>query len=192
VYKRLAALNVLETVTRQNKLWFRVASDQWLAEDQVTWRRDTTPPTGHRVGERWIDVDLKRQVLTAYAGTEPVFSTVVSTGRGPDDAENATPKGIFRIWVKLTTSDMDNLEDENASRYYSMQSVPWVMYFHKGYGLHGAFWHDDFGQVRSHGCVNLAPRDAQSLFEFAGPHLPAGWTAVFPTEYDLGTLVQVR
>lgn len=191
-YERLTALPVLETQTLAKKKWFRVADDQWLSEAQVTWRREAPPPEGHRPGERWIDVDLERQLLTAYLGSEPVFATIVSTGKGPEGAENATPKGTFRIWVKLTTSDMDNLEDDNASRYYAMQSVPWVMYFHKGYGLHGAFWHSAFGQVRSHGCVNLAPRDARSLFDFAGPRMPAGWTAVFPTDYDLGTLVRVR
>jgi hypothetical protein len=76
---------------------------------------------------------------------------------------------------------MDNLEDEGASRYYRMESVPWVQYFSKGVGLHGAYWHRSFGQMRSHGCVNLTPLDAQRLFWWTGPHLPAGWTAAFPT-----------
>src|SRR5690606_15301213 len=148
---------------------------------------EAPPPADLRPHERWIDVDLERQVLTAYAGSEPVLTTLISSGRGTGTAENATPRGEHRIWVKLRASDMDNLEDPEASRYYAIQSVPWVMYFQKGYGLHGAFWHRDFGRVRSHGCVNLSPLDAQRLFHWTSPRLPAGWTAVFPTEYERGT-----
>jgi len=70
--------------------------------------------------------------------------------------------------------------------------VPYVMYFQAGYGLHGAFWHDSFGEVRSHGCVNLAPRDAQWLFYWASPRLPNGWSAVLPDPHDQGTLIVVR
>jgi lipoprotein-anchoring transpeptidase ErfK/SrfK len=87
---------------------------------------------------------------------------------------------------------MDNLEDEGANRYWRMESVPYVQYFSKGVGLHGAYWHRSFGNVRSHGCVNLAPLDAQRLFSFTSPRLPAGWTAVLPTEHESGTVVRVR
>jgi lipoprotein-anchoring transpeptidase ErfK/SrfK len=87
---------------------------------------------------------------------------------------------------------MTNLEDQEARRYYAIEEVPWVMFFQKGYGLHGAFWHRSFGAVRSHGCVNLAPLDAQWLFHWASPRLPAGWSAVLPTRHDPGTVVQVR
>ena len=87
---------------------------------------------------------------------------------------------------------MDNLEDEEARRYYAIQDVPWVMYFARGYGLHGTFWHRSFGQKRSHGCVNLAPLDAEWLFFWTSPQVPAGWTAALPTQYEQGTLVRVR
>jgi len=76
--------------------------------------------------------------------------------------------------------------------YYAIEDVPYVQYFAKGVGLHGAFWHRGFGHERSHGCVNLAPLDAQWLFAFTSPHLPAGWTAVLPTSIESGTLVRVR
>ncbi|HOU92686.1 MAG TPA: L,D-transpeptidase [Polyangiaceae bacterium] len=142
--------------------------------------------------ERWIDVDRGQQVLTAYEGDRPVFATLVSTGRGPDGTQESTPSGLHRIWIKLLSSDMDNLEDDGASHLYAIQDVPWVMYFDRGYGLHGTFWHRSFGRVRSHGCVNLAPLDARRLFDWTGPRLPAGWSAVLPTAYDRGTLVHVR
>ena len=54
--------------------------------------------------------------------------------------------------------------------------------------LHGAFWHDGFGQRRSHGCVNLAPADAQFIFDFAPPELPTGWRSVNPIALGLDSL----
>ena len=191
-YPRLSRVSILETRLHAGKHWYRIAAAQWLGEQDLAVRTQAPMPGGIGPGERWIDVELAEQILTAYVGEVPVFSTLVSSGRGSGAAENATPLGEHRIWVKLRTSDMDNLEDPEASRYYAIQSVPWVMYFRKGYGLHGAFWHRDFGRVRSHGCVNLSPLDAHWLFFWSAPHLPAGWTAVFPTRYERGTLVRVR
>ena len=76
---------------------------------------------------------------------------------------------------------MDNLEDEEAMQLLRDRRRPLRPVLLEGVGLHGAFWHRGFGHVRSHGCVNLAPLDAQRLFAFTSPHLPAGWTAVLPT-----------
>lgn len=192
VRQRWEELRVLETVKKGGKLWYRIGADRWVRERDVRVATSAPPPEGLRPGERWIDVDIASQVLVAYEGERPVFATLVSTGKGKGSDIQATPTGVHRIWVKLRVSDMDNLENEEASRYYAIQDVPWVMYFKKGYGLHGTFWHRSFGRVRSHGCVNLAPLDAQRLFHFAGPRLPGGWNAVLPTEYDPGTLVRVR
>lgn len=150
------------------------------------------PEVDADAGERWIDVDLASQTLVAYEGRRPVFATMVSTGKGRKGSANATPEGTYRIWAKLLTSDMDNLEDESAARYYRMEDVPYVQYFSKGVGLHGAFWHRSFGRVRSHGCVNLSPLDAQRLFWWTSPRLPAGWTAALPAAHEPGTVVRVR
>lgn len=87
---------------------------------------------------------------------------------------------------------MDNLEDRRAEEFYGLQEVPWVMYFQEGYGIHGTYWHDSFGKQRSHGCVNLSPKDAEHLFWWSRPHLPAGWTAALPTPYEPGSRVRVR
>jgi len=185
-------LPVLESVTRRDRRWFRIGDDRWVNDRHVRSPTKAPIPEGLRPNERWLDVDIENQVLTAYEGSVPVFATLVSTGKGKGKSILATPVGTHRVWVKLRSSDMDNLEDEEASRYYAIQDVPWVMFFKKGYGLHGTFWHRSFGRVRSHGCVNLTPLDAQRLFHWTGPSLPAGWTAALPTEYDPGTLVQVR
>lgn len=107
-------------------------------------------------GERWIDVDLRQQKVRAYEGRELVKTFVVSTGR----ARTPTVTGQYKIWIKLEFDDM------RGPGYY-LRDVPYVMYFYKGYGLHGTYWHDNFGTPMSHGCVNLRTEDARWLFEFA-------------------------
>jgi hypothetical protein len=189
---RFVQVAVHETVARAGRHWLRIGEGRWLSERDVRRPRAAELPRDLRAGERWIDVDVEQQVLTAYVGTSPVFATLVSTGKGPRSSTLSTPLGQHRIWVKLRTSDMTNLENEEASRYYAMEEVPWVMYFEKGYGLHGAYWHRSFGRVRSHGCVNLSPADAARVFAWTSPRLPAGWNAVLPTAHDPGTLVRVR
>jgi hypothetical protein len=189
---RLSSVRVLEQREKSREVWLRIEGDAWLRGRDATWAVTRPPPAEALVDERWIDVDLARQVVTAYRGGEPQFSLLASTGRGPAGSELATPPGVHRLWIKLESSDMDNLESTDASRNYAIQAVPWVMYFDHGYGLHGAFWHDDFGHVHSHGCVNLTPADAERLFAWTSPRLPAGWSAVFPTSYERGTLVRVE
>jgi hypothetical protein len=190
---RFEKVDVLEEkIDKKGGGFVRVGDDEWLRLRDVRRPALSSPPSSVRAGERWIDVDLATQTLVAYEGDRPVFATLVSTGKGKEGTDMATPRGEFRIWVKLTSSNMDNLEDEEAQRYYAIEDVPYVQYFAKGVGLHGAFWHRGFGKVRSHGCVNLAPLDAQRLFAFTSPHLPAGWTAALPSSVETGTVVRVR
>jgi lipoprotein-anchoring transpeptidase ErfK/SrfK len=173
----------------------RIDDDNWVRTKDIRHPTTAPPPSEVQVdvNERWIDVELDSQTLVAYEGTRPVFATLVSTGKGKTKGHpSETPKGVTRIWVKLLSSVMDNLENEEASRYYRIEDVPYVQYFSKGVGLHAAFWHRSFGHVRSHGCVNLAPLDAQRLFWWTGPHMPTGWTAALPTSFDRGTIIRVR
>jgi hypothetical protein len=105
---------------------------------------------------RWIDVDVTRQTLTAYDGTTPIKSFLVSTGT----SAYPTVLGQFRIWIKLEATDM-------SGPGYHLEDVPYTMYFYQGYGLHGAYWHNNFGTPMSHGCVNLEISNAGWLFDFA-------------------------
>jgi lipoprotein-anchoring transpeptidase ErfK/SrfK len=176
----------------------------WMKARDLSRARLAPPPPeagGENATERWIDVDLAQQTLVAYEGTKPVFASIVSTGKGPPKTDFATPVGVHRIWVKIFTTKMDNLEKEDLEKYpdgshearhYSLEDVPWVQFFDKAVALHGAFWHRDFGHIHSHGCVNLAPIDARWLYAFTSPHLPIGWTAVYPTKSEPGTVVRVR
>jgi hypothetical protein len=149
-----------------------------------------TPPPELSATERWIDVDVERQLLVAYDGTRPVFATLISSGR--DSAQTRTPRGVYRIWIKLRDSDMRESDRPALEQSYALEQVPWVQYFKDNYGLHAAFWHDRFGERHSRGCVNLSPRDARTLFQFTRPTLPPGWFAIRPTEADPSTAVNVR
>jgi len=150
----------------------------------------TAPPEGVTGDERWIDVSIAEQVLVAYEGTRAVFATLVSTGA--DRRGSQTPTGAFRIWAKLATSDMDDLERTDVESNYLIEGVPWVQYFSGGIALHAAFWHDDFGHRRSHGCVNLSPRDARFLYAFTRPNVPDGFSAYIPDADERPTIVRVR
>ena len=118
--------------------------------------------------EKWIDVDLTRQQLVAFEGKKPVFATLVSTGRrNPQDPEHdfPTPPGVYRIREKHVTTTMDG--DVASDGPYSIEDVPWVMYFNGDQAFHGAYWHNNFGHVMSHGCINLRIPDAKYLYDWA-------------------------
>jgi len=136
------------------------------AADPGAWEPIFTPADPAGIEEaRWIDVDLSEQRVTAYEGQTPVRTTLVSTGL----PGTPTPEGQFRIWIKLRYDDM-------AGPGYYLEDVPYVMYFYQGYGLHGVFWHGNFGHPMSHGCVNLPTPEAEWLFNWA----------------EVGTLVNVH
>jgi hypothetical protein len=144
--------------------------------------------TGDR---KWVDVSIKQQALVAYVGRRPVYATLVSTGRSgmADPTEtDATVRGTFMIYQKEVSSTMDG--DEDRSDSFNLHDVPFVQYFHKGYALHGTYWHDEFGKTRSHGCVNLAPADAAWLFEWTDPEVPPTWHGII--NKDRGTVVNIR
>ena len=134
---------------------------------------------------RLIHVHLATQTLVAYDGERPVFATLVATGKEGFD----TPAGLYRIISKHVSATMDGLAGSEDA--YSIEDVPFTMYFQGSYALHAAFWHDRFGAVRSHGCVNLAPADAHFLFRWAGPVLPSGWHGVLATKDNPGTFLLV-
>jgi lipoprotein-anchoring transpeptidase ErfK/SrfK len=114
---------------------------------------------------RWIDVDLTNQRITAYEGQTPVRTTLVSTGL----PRTPTPVGRYHVYIKLRADTM------SGPGYY-LTNVPYVMYFYRGYGIHGTYWHNNFGHPMSHGCVNLPTTEAEWFFNWA----------------DVGTLVNVH
>ncbi|HEX2881748.1 MAG TPA: L,D-transpeptidase, partial [Polyangiaceae bacterium] len=144
--------------------------------------------------ERWIEVDLSSQTVIAYIGRTPVFATLISSGKESTqkDKDHRTPTGEWRIREKHITTTMDGDGTVAGDLPYSIEDVPYVMYFHKAYALHGAFWHRNYGTRMSHGCINLAPLDAKRLFFFSAPHVPSGWHRAWPRDNKPGTRVVVK
>ena len=107
-------------------------------------------------GARWIDVDLTHQMVYAYEGDVIVNSFLVSTGTWA----YPTVTGQYHVYVKYVSAKM------SGPGYY-LPNVPYIMYFYGSYGLHGTYWHNNFGTPMSHGCVNLRTEDAKWLFNWA-------------------------
>jgi lipoprotein-anchoring transpeptidase ErfK/SrfK len=142
------------------------------------------PPLAHQPaypGEKWIEVNVTAQQVTAWEGEAPVFSFAASTGL----AYTPTVLGEFHVYWKLESTLM------TGPGYY-LPGVPYTMYFYGSYAIHGTYWHNNFGTPMSHGCVNLKTDDAQKLFEWANPTLPLGQTQVVATGDNPGTLVVVH
>ncbi len=111
--------------------------------------------------EQWIQIDLSEQRLTAWEGDTPVFSIEVSTGRVAD----STPTGVYAVQEKYRTARM---QGESQGKTYDIPDVPYTMYFSGSYAIHGAYWHDQFGDPVSSGCVNVPIEGAAWLFDWAG------------------------
>ena len=135
------------------------------------------PPTGVGDSEKWIDVDLSSQRLVAYEGNTAVYWALISSGL----PRTPTVKGRYHIYVKYRSTLM------TGPGYY-LPNVPYTMYFYRGYGLHGTYWHNNFGHPMSHGCVNLKTSDAKWLFDWTTPYVPAGSNSASGT----GTLVVIH
>ena len=115
------------------------------------------PPIG--ANERWVDVNLSLQTLTAFEGKTPVYQTIISSGRPP----YYTVTGQFRVYYRLEEQTMDG---RRLGFDYVTPGVPHVQYFYGDFAIHGAYWHDNFGTPVSHGCVNVTPADAEWLYNW--------------------------
>ncbi|MEM6295734.1 MAG: L,D-transpeptidase [Myxococcota bacterium] len=180
-----------ETKSVGDKTYYQTTEGLWVRESQIRLAERRDMPKGVDPWERWVDVSLSKQLLVAYEGTTPVFTTLVSTGKkGTAEESFRTPKGTWRIQSKHISSSMAGSTASDGD--YSIQDVPWTMFFEGNYALHGAFWHQRFGRTRSHGCVNLGPTDARWLFYWTTPFLPETWHGVKSQEDAPGSMVVVR
>lgn len=173
--------------------YYRTRDGFYVSARHVRLVRVSDPPAEVGPNEKWIEVNLTRQMLIAYEGPRPVYVTLVSTGRRNEhepERNYETIQGAFRIQSKHIATTMDG--NSAGDGPYSIEDVPWVMYFENSFALHGAFWHNLFGYMRSHGCVNMSPPDARWLFHWTDPVLPPGWHGVYASASRPGTRVYVH
>lgn len=187
-YYRNDVIQIFDTQKGNEVDWYQVGINEWL-ERRVVRKvtLNTTPPQGV-VGERWIEVNLYEQTLSVYDNRHLVFATLIATGMDPF----FTKPGTFQIQTKKDTEKMTGAFESDQSDYYSLDKVPWTMYFDGARALHAAYWRAMFGYPQSHGCVNLAPGDAHFIFDWAnvGDWVyvwdPSGETPTDPAKYGQG------
>ncbi len=182
---RRAERRELVRVLEEQDGYVRVGEAQWIERKHLRVASLASPPHGLAGHAAWIDVDLDEQVLVAYEGTQPVFATLVSTGK----KGHATPTGLYRVRAKAATTSMAG--DPDVPDRYEVSAVPWAIRFRSGLFIHGVYWHDGFGGVLSHGCINVSPKDAAFLYDWIAPAVPPGWSEI-EVPANEGAFVRVR
>jgi len=133
-----------------------VQSLENIGDEELT--KDTASTT------KRIVVDMSQEKLYAYDGDVLFMEELISTGH---DA-TPTPAGTFSVFKKTPSRYMQGPILEVSDQYYDLPGVPWNLYFTQGGAvIHGAYWHDHFGEEWSHGCVNLPPQKAKELYLWA-------------------------
>jgi len=174
--ERYTPINIFATAEVDGWRWYLVAPETWIKQTSIGKVVLSERPEG--VKGRWVSVDLYEQVLVAYDEADnPVYTTLVSSGL----EQWSTEEGTFQTWTRLRADAMNGAE--GRSDFYSLDFVPWVLYFDGSYALHGAYWHDRFGYRSSRGCVNLSITDSAWIYDWTlegGYELP--WVHIFSSD----------
>ena len=155
----------------KDELYVLSEDGQLYPEEFVRVARKVPRPKAIGDDDRWVHIDLDEQLFVAYEGDEPRYTSLVSTGV----EGHSTPTGVYRVQRKYLTKTMKGPDDTHGR--YRVEEIPWVMYYDGNFAVHGAYWHDNFGNVRSHGCTNVAPLDAMWLYNFDQTAMRPGWHA---------------
>ncbi|MDA1330425.1 MAG: L,D-transpeptidase [Chloroflexi bacterium] len=163
-------------------LWYRITDELLFIEYYVlaSHLRPILPseitPISARVdpGQKRVEISIAEQRLWAYEEEQLVLDTKVSTGIPGMPTINgiptATPTGSFNVMSKMPVRHMGDGRVTSDINAYELPGVPWVSYFHEtGVAFHGTYWHDNYGNEMSHGCVNMQPDEAKWLFRWLTP-----------------------
>lgn len=128
------------------------------------------PPASQRLAGRWIDVNITQQTLTAFEGQAPVMHTLISSGT----KKNPTELGRWFIYYRVLSQTMASRDlAAGDPEFYNLPGVKNVQYFHmSGEAVHAAYWHDNFGTRRSHGCINATFEASAWLWTWARNRTP--------------------
>ena len=143
--------------------------------------------------DKRIEANLDYQTLSCYEGTKEVYFCRISSGIGYDpgtgqlDEKLATPVGNLLTHWKIISLNMTAGTFQSG---YSTPAVPWTtMISGDGVAVHGAFWHNAFGEKRSHGCINVSPEDAKWIFRWTTPYVSLAQSEMRVSLPDHGTIV---
>lgn len=181
-------VQIYERREAEGLVWFEIGPDLWLESRQMRLAVfNSTPPDGVD-NNRWIEVNLEQQTLSAYQDGQMVFATLIATGL----PGVWTRPGLFQIYERHEETLMRGVFEADRSDFYYLEDVPWTMYFDESRALHGAYWRARFGFEQSHGCVNLSVADSHWLFNWATEgdwvwvHDDSGRTPTDPGQYTAG------
>ncbi len=174
--------------------YWKTSDGSYIRNDQITlFKQRTDRPQGVGPKDKWIDVRITWGTLVAYEGATPVYATAISPGQDGITARSHghhTARGLHSVGWKLISADMSGVE---KNKEWAVDEVPFVAYYKDSFALHGAWWHDDFGRPKSHGCINMAPNDAIQMWGWMDPVLPKGWYAVAAYYPEVrGTAIDIR
>lgn len=167
--------------------WASAEAFRPLTEDEIS-------PINPTVEEKRITVNIAYQTLSCFEGRKEVYFCRISSGALWDAWGNsvdvwATPIGNFPIWRKLISLHMSG---GSSGGGWDTPAVAWTSIFaEKGAAIHSTFWHNNFGEPMSHGCINASPEDAKWIFRWTSPSIsldPGEKTIQWPG----GTKVEVR
>ena len=166
-----------------------VFNNQEISTPQIAYGQIVTPLVlGQTNANKRIEIDLTNQRLYAYEGTSRIFNFLISSGKW-----GRTPTGAFLIWAKLRFTKMSGGSKELGTYYY-LPNVPYTMFFYngevaqmRGYGIHGTYWHNNFGHPMSHGCINMKTEEAGLLYSWADPYLSPGQKIIRASADNPGT-----
>lgn len=157
---RYSRVSIYATVEVDGYNWYQVGVDQWIHQFNLARIMPIERPKDVNT-DKWVSVDLYEQVLIAYEGETPVFSTMISSGL----PEWSTNEGTFNVYLRRERTTMSGAY--NQPDFYLLEEVPWTMFFDGDIALHGTYWHDGYGYRQSHGCVNLTITDSQWIFDWS-------------------------
>ncbi|WP_172801337.1 L,D-transpeptidase family protein [Arcanobacterium phocae] len=148
------------------------ASATEVTEGEKTWEEKVVAAGAENLpylaaeGEKWIDVNLSNFTAIGYEGATQVRGPALFV---PGSTKTPTVTGEFKVWHKTAQQNMSGRNLDGST--YNVPNVPWVMYFHGDYAIHGAPWFSSFGYHAgdhgSHGCLNMSVDDAHTLFDWA-------------------------
>jgi hypothetical protein len=137
-----------------------------LAQHIHRFTPDDLSPLSPEAKVKRIDVNLSLQQLTCYEDGVAKLTARIASGEGI----LFTPKGKHSIIFKTPAARMSG---GVGADFYDLPGVPFPAYFTlRGAAIHGAYWHNDYGRKRSHGCVNVVPTAARWVWRWVQPVAP--------------------
>ncbi len=158
-FSRYDLMNIYATVPVGEWDCHLVGPNQWTVQTNLSIVHPTPPAV---YNWRWVGVSTYEQNLVAYEGERPVMATLVSTG-DMDEEKWRTDPGVWKVELFWEVGPMEGAA--GSDDFYTLDQVPYHMYFNWREALHGVYWHDNFGYYWSHGCVNLSVSDAKWLWD---------------------------